>query len=165
MAKDNSFDVVSETDMQEVANAVNNANKALQQRYDLKGSGATLELDKAANTITVTGPSDFVCSQVEDVLSTHLVRRKIDLKSVKWGEPHEAAGSTVRVVGTISQGIEQDLAKKIGKDIRDAKFKAKVTIEGDKLKVSSPKRDELQAVIAFLREKDYGVPLQYVNYR
>lgn len=165
MAKDNSFDIVSETNMQEVENAVNNAVKALRQRYDLKGSGATLELDKAAGTITVCAPSEFVAGQVRDLLNTHLVRRNVELAAVKWGAPQDAAGSTVRVVGSICQGIEQELAKKINKDIKAQKFKVKVQIEGEKLRVSAPKRDELQAVIAFLREQDYGIPLQYVNYR
>lgn len=165
MAKENSFDIVSETDAQEVENAFNNAVKALKQRYDLKDSGAELSYDKASSTLTVLAPSDFVSSQVIDILNTHLVRRKVDLKSVSWGKPEDASGSTIRTKGTIVQGIEQDVAKKISKDIRDQKFKVKVQIEGDKLRVSGPKRDVLQEVIAFLRDKDYGLPLQFTNYR
>ena len=165
MAKDNSFDIVSTTDMQEVENAYNNAAKALKQRYDLKDSGAKLEYDKAAGTITLTAPSDFTAEQVKDVFTTQLVRRKVDLASVSWGAPQDASGGMLRILGTFSQGIDADTAKKINKDIKAQKFKVKVQIEGDKLRVSGPKRDELQAVIAFLRDADYGIPLQFENYR
>ncbi len=165
MAKDNSFDVVSECDMQEVDNAYQQAAKALTQRYDLKDSGSKIELDKSAGKFTVQAPSEFVCSQVIDVLNTHLVRRKIDLNAVNWAKPEDAAGGTVRRVGTIVQGIEQDISRQINKDIKAQKFKVKVTIEGDKLRVSGPKRDDLQEVISFLRDQDYGLPLQFTNYR
>ena len=164
-SKDSSFDVVSQVDMQEVDNAYQQAAKALTQRYDLKDAHATIELAKADGTVTVTAPSEFVASQVVDVFATRLVRRKVDLASVKWADPAPASGGNVRVVGSIVQGIEQELAKKISKDVRDAKFKVKVTVEGDKLKVTSPSKDALQEVIAFLRDKDYGQPLQFTNYR
>lgn len=164
-AKESSFDVVSQVDMQEVDNAYQQAAKELTQRYDLKDSKASIALDKGSKTVTVAAPSAFVASQVVDVFTTRLVRRKVDLSSVKWSDPVPASGSTVRVTGSIVEGIEQDLAKRISKDIRDEKFKAKVTVEGDKLKVSSPSKDVLQEVIAFLRGNDYGQPLQFVNYR
>lgn len=165
MAKDNSFDIVSQTDMQEVENAYNNSIKALKQRYDLKDSGAKLEFDKSAATVTLTAPSDFVAEQVKDIFSTQLVRRKVDLASVAWGNPQDASGGMIRIIGTFSQGIDADVAKKINKDIKAEKFKVKVQIEGDKLRVSGPKRDDLQAVIAFVRDQDYGIPLQFENYR
>ena len=164
-SKDSSFDVVSQVDIQEVDNAYQQAAKELTQRYDLKDSKATLELSKADKVVTVTAPSPFVANQVIDVFTTRLVRRKVDLASVKWSDPIAASGGNVRVIGTIVEGIEQELAKKISKDVRDAKFKVKVTVEGDKLKVSSPSKDALQEVIAFLRDKDYGQPLQFTNYR
>ncbi len=164
-AKDSSFDVVSQVDMQEVDNAYQQTAKELQQRYDLKDAHATIDLNKADRTVTVTGPSEFIVSQVIDVFHTRLIRRKVDLDALHWSDPMPAAGGNVKRIGTIIEGIEQDLAKKISKDIRDEKFKAKVTVEGDKLKVSSPSKDTLQEVIAFLRDKDYGQPLQYVNYR
>lgn len=165
MAKECSFDVVSTVDMQEVDNAYQQAAKELTQRYDLKDSHATIELSKSDGVVTVTAPSEFVASQVIDVFTTRLVRRKVDLSSISWADPAPASGGNVRVVGTIVQGIEQELAKKISKDVRDTKLKAKVTVEGDKLKVSSASKDTLQEVIAFLREKDYGQPLQFINYR
>ena len=165
MAKDNSFDIVSEVDLQEVDNAYQQTAKELVQRYDLKDSGASLEFNKHDKAFTLHAPSDFVGRQVIDVLNTKLVRRNIDLKAVSWGKPEAASGGTVRIAGTIVMGIEIDLARKINKDIKDEKFKVKVQIEGDKLRVSAPVRDELQNVIAFLRDQDYGIPLQYTNYR
>lgn len=165
MAKDQSFDVVSQVDLQEVDNAVQQSHKELVQRYDLKDTGSTITLDKAAATITLTAPSDFVAKQVTDVLNTKLVRREIDLKAITWGNVEAASGGSVRVTGTIINGIETELAKRINKDIRDQKFKCKVQIEGDKLRVSSPSRDVLQDIIAFIKAADYGIPLQFTNYR
>ncbi|WP_165044187.1 YajQ family cyclic di-GMP-binding protein [Adlercreutzia sp. ZJ138] len=165
MAKESSFDVVSTVDMQEIDNAFQQARKELSQRYDLKGSGAEITLDKAKKTFTVSAPADFVAKQVIDVLGSKLVRRGIELSAVKWGDPQPAAGQSVRQMATIVEGIDRDTASTISKDIRGTKMKVKVTIEGDKLRVSSASRDTLQEVIAFLKEKDYGQPLQYVNYR
>lgn len=165
MAKDASFDVVSQVDLQEVDNAYQQAARELSQRYDLKDTGATIELSKPEKTITVTAPADFVARQVIDMVGSKLIKRKIDLQAVKWGDPQAASGGSVRVVGRIIEGIDQDTAKRINKDIKGTKLKVKVTIEADKLRVSSPSRDTLQQVIAFLRDQDYGQPLQYVNYR
>jgi len=165
MAKDSSFDVVSEVDLQEVDNAFQQASKELVQRYDLKDSGATLEYSKGEKTFTLHAPSDFIGGQVKDVLNGKLVKRGIDLKAVKWSAPQAASGGTVRYTGTMVMGIETELAKKINKEIRDQKFKVKVQIEGDKLRVFSASRDELQTAITFLKEQDYGIPLQYTNYR
>lgn len=165
MAKDESFDVVSTVDMQEVDNAVQQTIKEIAQRYDLKGTGSTVALDKTAGTITVAAPSDFVSKQVIDILGTKLIRRDVDLKALQWGTPESASGGSVRQVGTVVNGIESEIARKINKDIKDEKYKVKVQIEGDKLRVFSPKRDVLQEVIAFLKQKDYGIPLQFKNYR
>ena len=165
MAKDSSFDIVSEVDLQEVDNAYQQTLKELVQRYDLKDSGASIEFSKADKTFTLHAPSDFIGKQVIDVLNTKLVRRQIDLKSVKWGKAEIASGSTVRIKGELVMGIEMDLARKISKDIRDQKLKVKVQIEGEKLRVSAAVRDELQAVIAFVKGNDYDVPLQFINYR
>ncbi len=165
MAKDQSFDVVSQVDMQEIDNAVQQASREVAQRYDLKDSGAAISLDKTTSTITVTAPADFVAKQVIDVLETRLVRRGVDLKALAWSTPVAASAGTVRVTGNVINGIEADIARRVNKEIREQKFKVKVQIEGDKLRVFSPKRDELQAVIAFLKERDYGIPLQYTNYR
>ncbi|MDR1713958.1 MAG: YajQ family cyclic di-GMP-binding protein [Coriobacteriales bacterium] len=166
MAKDNSFDVVSEVNLQEVDNAWQQTRKELQQRYDLKDSKASLDFDKGTQRFTLNAPSEFVAKQVMDVLNSKLVQRKVDLKSLHWGDAEAASGMTVRYHGSIIQGINADLARKINKEIRDLKLKnVKVQIEGDKLRVFSPSRDFLQEVIAFLKEQDYGQPLQYINYR
>ena len=165
MAKESSFDVVSTVDMQEIDNAYQQAKKELTQRYDLKGSGAELSLDKQKKTITVAAPADFVARQVIDIIGSKLIKRGIDLTAVKWGDPQAATGQSVRQTATIVEGIDKETASKISKDIRGTKLKCKVTIEGDKLRVSSASRDTLQEVIAFLKGQDYGQPLQYVNYR
>ena len=165
MAKDSSFDVVSQVDMQEIDNAYGQATKELKQRYDLKDTGSKIDLDKRAKTITITAPSDFVVKQIIDILQSKLIRRKVDIKSVSWGKPENAAGGKTRQVGTIIEGIDRDTASKINKDIKAQKLKVKVTIEEDKVRVSGPKIDTLQEVIAFLKEQDYGRPLQFVNYR
>lgn len=165
MAKDSSFDVVSSVDMQEVDNAYQQCARELTQRYDLKGSGATIELSKGEGTITISAPADFVAKQVIDILNSRLVKRQVDLKSVRWDSAVAASGGTVRVVGHIVQGIDKETAKKISKDIRDQKLKVKAAVEDDKLRVTSASKDALQAVITFLRDQDYGIPLQFVNYR
>lgn len=165
MAKESSFDVVSSVDMQEVDNAFQQAKKELSQRYDLKGSGAEITLDKQKKTITVAAPADFVARQVIDIIGSKLIKRGIDLTAVKWGDPQAATGQSVRQVATIVEGIDKETAGKINKDIKGTKLKVKVAIEGDKLRVSSASRDTLQEVIAFLKGQDYGQPLQYVNYR
>ena len=165
MAKECSFDVVSQVDMQEVDNAFGQATREMAQRYDLKGSGARLEFSRKDGVFTITAPSEFVASQVRDVLGRKLIKRGIDLLALKWDKPQAATGMSVRQTGRMIQGIDQDTAKKIAKDIRDLKLKCKPTVEGDKLRVSSASKDVLQQVIAMLREKDYGQPLQFVNYR
>ena len=165
MAKESSFDVVSTVDMQEIDNAYQQAKKELTQRYDLKGSGAELSLDKQKKTITVAAPADFVARQVIDIMGSKLIKRGIDLAAVKWGDPQAATGQSVRQTATIVEGIDKETAGKINKDIKAQKLKVKVTIEGDKLRVSSASRDTLQEAIAFLKGQDYGQPLQYVNYR
>ena len=161
MAKDSSFDVVSQIDMQEVDNAFGQAKKEISQRYDLKDSGADIALDKAGKTLTVSAPSDFVNKQVKDVLTSKLVKRGIALNALDWGKLEAATGGSVRQTAKIIEGIDRE----INKDIKATKLKVKVTIEGDKLRVSGPKLDTLQEVIAFLKGQDYGQPLQFTNYR
>lgn len=165
MAKDSSFDVVSEVNMQELDNAFQQTTRELAQRYDLKDSGASIELSKADKLFTLHAPADFVARQVIDILSSKLIKRGVDVKTVTWDDPQAASGGTVRLLGRIVEGIDQATAKKINKDIKDQKLKVKVTIESDKLRVSSASKDSLQRVIAFLREQDYGQPLQFTNYR
>ena len=165
MAKESSFDVVTTVDMQEVDNAYQQAARELTQRYDLKQSNATIEFSRKDETFTVTAPSEFVAGQVVDVLNGKLVKRGIELGALRWGELEPATGASVRRRARLVQGIDKDTAKRISKDIRDLKLKCKATVEGDKLRVSSASRDTLQQVIAALKERDYGQPLQFTNYR
>ena len=165
MAKESSFDVVSSVDMQEVDNAYQQAARELTQRYDLKQSNATIEFSRKDETFTITAPSEFVAGQVVDVLNGKLVKRGIELGALRWGELEPATGASVRRRARLVQGIDKDTAKRISKDIRDLKLKCKATVEGDKLRVSSASRDTLQQVIAALKERDYGQPLQFTNYR
>lgn len=165
MAKECSFDVVSQVDMQEVDNAYQQAKKEIANRYDLKKTNSTLTLDKGQMTMTIQAPSDFIAGQIIDVVSTKLVKRGVDLGAVQWGKSVDASGGTVKKTANIVAGIDKEKASAISKDIRNQKFKAKVQVEGDKLRVSSASKDVLQSIIAFLKEKDYGQPLQYVNYR
>lgn len=165
MAKDCSFDIVSTVDMQEVDNAYQQAARELTQRYDLKGTGAALELSKKDGSFKLEAPSEFVAGQVRDVLGSKLTKRGIDLSAVRWDKVEAASGMSVRQAGRIIQGIDQETAKRIAKDVRDFKLKCKPTVEGDKLRVTSASRDVLQQVIASLKQADYGQPLQFVNYR
>ena len=165
MAKDSSFDVVSEVNMQEVDNAFQQTTREISQRYDLKDSGATIELSKGDKLFTINAPADFVSKQIIDVLSSKLIKRGIDLTAVKWGDSTPSSGGGVRRCASVVNGIDKETAGKINKDIKDQKLKVKVTIEADKLRVSSASKDALQTVIQFLRDQDYGQPLQFTNYR
>lgn len=165
MAKDQSFDVVSQVDLQEMDNAVQQATREISQRFDLKDTGSTVMFDRTASTLTIAAPGDFVLKQIRDVLSTKLVKRSLDLKAITWDKPEAASGASVRITGHVVNGIDVEIARVINKDIRDAKLKVKVQIEGDKLRVTSASRDTLQEVIALVRGKDYGIPLQFANYR
>ena len=165
MAKDSSFDVVSQVDMQEVDNAYQQTVREISQRYDLKDSGSEVALSKPERTITISAPADFVARQITDVLNSKLIKRGVDIKAVRWDAPVAASGGRVRRCATVVNGIDKETAGKINKDIKAQKLKCKVTIEGDKLRVSSASKDTLQEVIAFLRDQDYGQPLQFTNYR
>ena len=165
MAKESSFDVVSQVDMQELDNAYQQASKELTQRYDLKDTDSSIEFDKQKHEITVVAPSDFVCGQIIDIISSKLVKRGIDLKAVDWGDPQSVSGGRVKKEGHVISGIDKDMLSKINKELKSLKLKIKVQIEGDKLRVSSASRDTLQDVIVHLKAQDYGIPLQFVNYR
>ncbi len=151
--------------MQEVDNAFQQVKKELSQRYDLKDADAEVELDKQKHEMTVVAPSDFVCGQVIDIISSKLIKRKIDLAAVKWGQPQSVSGGRVKKQAQIVSGIDKDTITKINKELKALKMKIRTQIEGDKIRVSSASRDTLQDVIAHLKQQDYGIPLQYVNYR
>ena len=160
---DSSFDIVSKLDRQEVDNAVNQAVKEVGQRYDFRGTGASLNL--SGDEIVMTANAEERVLAVLDVLQTKLLRRGISLKAMEVGEPKQS-GKEVRLVGSLKEGISTEDAKKISKIIRDEGPKGvKSQIQGDELRVSSKSRDDLQAVIALLKGKDLEVALQFINYR
>ncbi len=165
MAKESSFDIVSQVDMQEVDNAFQQVKKELVQRYDLKDANAEIELDKQKHEMTIVAPSDFVAGQIIDIVNSKLIKRKIDLGAVRWGDPQAVSGGRVKKEAHIVSGIDKDTLGKINKSLKDLKLKIKTQTEGDKIRVSSASRDTLQDVIAHLKQQDFGIPLQYVNYR
>lgn len=158
-----SFDIVSKTDLAEVDNAVNNAMREIGQRYDFKGSQSRIE--HADGVIKIFADDDMKLRQIHELLQGHFARRKIDIGVLDYQEPEQAAGQSVRQSVTVKQGIERDLAKKIVKEIKGKKMKVQVAIQGDELRVTAKKRDDLQAVIELVKELGLEQPLQYLNFR
>ncbi len=165
MAKDNSFDVVSKTDMAEVLNAINQATAEIKQRYDFKGSKSEISLDQKARSITILTENDIKLRNVIDILQTKLVRREISLKALNYGTEEKAAGDMVRQVISIQDGIPTDKAKEVVKLIKGSKIKVQASIQQDQVRVSGKKRDDLQAVMALLKESDLDIDMQFENYR
>lgn len=165
MAGENSFDVVSQYDEQELANALDQTRREITTRFDLKDTRTELTYDAKKKTITILTDSEFTLKNVRDVLETKIVRRNLSIKILKPGDIEQAGGSRVRQVIELQSGISQDLAKEITKMIRDNFPKVKGQIQGDAVRVVGKSRDDLQAVIAALKAKDYPVPLQFINYR
>ncbi|MGJ7540034.1 YajQ family cyclic di-GMP-binding protein [Brevibacterium luteolum] len=163
MASESSFDIVSEVDRQEADNALNQAAKEIRSRYDFKGTDASIEW--SGESIMMKAVSEDRVKAVLDVFQSKLVRRGISLKSLETGDPY-ASGKEYRLEGHLKEGIDKENAKKIAKIIRDEGPKGvKAQIQGEELRVSSKKRDDLQAVIALLKGKDLDVDLQFINYR
>lgn len=166
MASQASFDVSTGADLQEVDNAVNQALKEIGQRYDFKGSHCLIQFDRAKATLTLEADDDFRMRALFDVLQTKLIKRGVPLKNVTLGDITPAAGGRVRRVLTLTQGIPQDTAKTIVKAVKERDFKkVQVSIQGDELRVTSPSKDTLQEVMAFLRGQDFGIDLKFGNYR
>lgn len=166
MAQTYSFDITSNVDLQEVDNAVNQARKELGQRYDFKGSPATIDLDQKAATVTLTAEDAFKLGAVWEVLQTRLVRRGVPVKNMKPGDPEKASAGSMKQVITLQQGVPSDAAREIVKYLKDKKMKkVQASIQGDQLRVASASKDDLQAAMAALREHDFGVALQFGNYR
>ncbi len=165
MPEENSFDLVSKVDLQNLDNAVNNAMKEIKNRYDLKNTSSSIELDKGENTVKLIADADFQLDQITQVLYQKMVKLGIDIKAIKSKGREKAGGDKVCEVFTPINGIEQEIAKKIVKDIKDSKLKVQITIQGEQIRISGKSRDELQAVISNVRQKDYGIALQFGNYR
>lgn len=164
MAQENSFDIVSKVDVQEVRNAIDQALKEIRQRFDLKDSKSEInfEGDKA---IQMASAGEYQLEAVREILGQKLVKRGVSLKNLEYGKIEPAAGQSVRQKIDLQQGIPTDKAKEIVKLVKDSKRKAQASIQGDTVRVTSKDRDELQAIIALLRGKDLGVDLQFTNYR
>ncbi|HIP53226.1 MAG TPA: YajQ family cyclic di-GMP-binding protein [Chromatiales bacterium] len=157
-----SFDIVSEVDLQEVRNAVDQANREVGTRFDFKGVNAKFELTDVE--VLLSAEQEFQLQQMMDILRQKLVKRKVDIGCMEIKEP-ETSLNAARQRVIIRQGIDADTAKKMVKAIKAAKFKVQAQIQGDKVRVTGKKRDDLQKVIAMLRDSDYGLPLQYINFR
>ena len=166
MAASASFDITSTIDLQEVDNAINQARKELAQRYDFKGSPAAIELDQKENTLTISAEDKFKLGAVWEIVQTRMVRRNVPVKNLKPGEVEAAAGGTVRQVVALQMGIPSETAREIVKVLKDAKMKkVQAAIQGDQVRVSSPSKDELQSAMQLLRGHDFGIDLQFGNYR
>ncbi len=160
-----SFDIVSEVELQEVDNAVNQAVKELNQRYDFKGSKSSIAFDRKEKKITLIADDDFKLRSLTDILATRLAKRGVSLKSLKFNEPEKAFEGYLRQAVEICMGIDKERAKELTGIIKGLGLKVQAQIEGEKIKVSSAKKDELQAVIAHIRGLDFPIPLNFCNYR
>jgi len=165
MAQEFSFDIVSVLNMQEVDNATNQAIKEILQRFDFRGSKSQIILDREKKTIALISDDESKLKSVVDILQTKFVKRGISLKALIYGRIEPAMGSTVRQLVTLQQGIPQEKAKEITKSIKDAGLKVRTQIQGDEIRVFGGSKNDLQAIIGMLREKDPGIPLQFANYR
>ena len=163
MAQQNSFDIVSEVDRAEVTNAINQTIKEVRQRFDFKGSAATVALE--ANELILTAEDETKLRNMNDIFQQKLVRRGVPLKALGYGNVDPAAGGTVRQKVQIQQGIPQEKAKEVVRFIKDSKAKVQAAIQGDVVRVSGKDRDTLQGVIASLKSKDFGINMQFSNYR
>lgn len=163
MAQQNSFDIVSDVDRAELTNAINQTVKEVRQRFDFKGSAATVALE--ADELVLTAEDETKLRNMNDIFQQKLVRRGVPLKALSYGGVDPAAGGTVRQRVQIQQGIPQDKAKEVVKFIKDSKAKVQASIQGDIVRVSGRDRDTLQGVIAGLKEKDFGINMQFSNYR
>jgi uncharacterized protein YajQ (UPF0234 family) len=166
MATQASFDITSNVDLQEVDNAVNQAKKELGQRYDFKGSSAEIVFDRGENTLTLSAEDTFKLDAVWDILQTRLIRRNVPVKNMKLGEVENATGMTVKRKIDLQQGVPTEAAKEIVKFLKDQKMKkVQASIQGDQVRVTSASKDDLQDAIRVLKGHDFGIELQFGNYR
>ena len=162
---DNTFDVVSKIEIPEVVNAIQQALKEIHQRYDLKDSKSNIELNEKDSKVVLSSQDEFKLKAVVDLLESKLVRRKVPLKGLTYGEIIPAAGSTVRQEISLQQGIPTEKAREIVRRIKDSKLRVQASIQGDFIRVAGRDRDTLQQVIKLLRETDFGIDMQFTNYR
>jgi uncharacterized protein YajQ (UPF0234 family) len=166
MAQNSSFDVTTGVDLQEVDNAINQAQKEIAQRYDFKGSKAAVEFKRAENLLELIADDDFKMRALFDVVQTKLIKRNVPVKNLDVGDVKQAGGDTVRREIKLKTALDGETAKKVAAAIKDAKLKkVQAAIQGDQVRVTSPSRDDLQEAMALLRGKDFGVELKFGNYR
>lgn len=165
MAQQNTFDIVSKVDMAEVKNAVNQATKEVTQRFDFKGTNSTITLEEKDHRLVLATASEFTLRSLTDVLKEKLVRRGVSLKALTFGNVEPAAKDTVRQAVDLQQGIPMEKAREVVKFIKDTRLKVQASINGDFVRVSGKDRDTLQDVIAKLKAKDFGIDMQFTNYR
>jgi cyclic-di-GMP-binding protein len=165
MASNFSFDIISEVDLQEVDNAVNQSKKELAQRYDFKGSKSSIDFDRTEKKVTIVADDDFKLRALNDILSTKMAKRGVSLKALKFNEPEKAFEGTLRQLVELATGIDKEKAKELVKIIKDLDLKVQTQIEGEKIRVSSPKKDDLQSVIAHIRALDFPLALSFNNFR
>lgn len=165
MAKNCSFDIVSNVDLQEVKNAVNQAMMEIRQRFDFKGSQSAITLDEKVPALNLVSDDEIKMKSVVDVLETKLIKRKVSLKALDYGKVEAAGGNTVRQTIQLQQGIPQEKGKEIVKVIKGMKIKVQGQVMDDQVRVSGKNRDDLQTVIAELKEKDFGIAMSFTNYR
>lgn len=163
MAKENSFDIASKVDLNEVSNALHQTMKEVRQRFDFKGSSSEVRLDE--KELILTSDDEYKLQSLIDIMQQKLVKRKVPLKALSYGKVESALGGTVRQKVSIQQGISSEKAKEIVRFIRDTKLKVRSTIQADSVRIAGRDRDTLQEVIALLREKDFGIDMQFTNYR
>ncbi|MFM7620227.1 MAG: YajQ family cyclic di-GMP-binding protein [Alphaproteobacteria bacterium] len=160
-----SFDVVSKINLQEIDNAVNTVLRELTNRYDFKGSIFSVELKTKDNQIILTADSDYKLSAIQESLKASVTKRGIDARALDFQKEQPASGQSLRQEIKLRNGIEQEIAKEIVKDIKQSKLKVQASIKGDELRIDGKKKDDLQEVIAFLKKSDYKIPLQFINFR
>ena len=158
-----SFDIVSKTDLTEVDNAVQGVMREITTRFDFKGSNSTVVREEAA--ITLTAEDGTKLRQMQDLVKGYFVRRKLDPKALEWKDEEKAAGNTLRQVAVVKQGVDRELAKRLVREIKDSGLKVQAAVQGEELRVTGKKRDDLQAAIALVRGLKIEQPLQYVNFR
>jgi hypothetical protein len=165
MAQEHSFDIISKVDLQEVSNAVQQAMKEIGQRFDFRGSKSSIELDKSSNEIRVVSDDEYKLKSVIDILKEKLVKRKVSLKALIYEKVESALSGTVRQIMKLQQGISTEKAKEIVKTIKDTKLKVNSEIQSDQVRIRAKKIDDLQSIMKLLKEKDFGIHMEFVNYR
>lgn len=159
------FDIVSKIDLQEVDNAINSVLREIGNRYDFKGVKYSIENDKDKNQLTIVAESNYALEQIQGSLKVHITRRDMDAKALDFITPEKASGGSLRQVVKIKQGIDQDVAKKIIKEIKATKMKVQAAIRGDELRITGKKRDDLQEAMALVKDMKLDLPVQFVNFR